>query len=317
MIEEKFSYNDINAQVFQLIEDLDSVGMKSAPRGQEVVEAMLCTLDINPKLTVMNFPQRKFNWKYFAGELAWYLDGSTSTDFIKNFSSFWENIKNPDGTVNSNYGNILFGDHPGSSYEDDSLLGEQFIHNPVNQMEWVYKSLKNDKFSRQAIAFLNCPYYQFEGNKDFVCTAYINFWIRKDHLDMKVQMRSNDIFFGLTYDAPWFSMIHQSMFLNLKKIYPELKLGMYHHCADNIHYYERHFDLVKEILDSKPENSPVFTLKEPLFTFQQRPKDQFKLSTAANKYLKSINKIVGTPTMKSMTQEDWKNKLSDLIDITD
>lgn len=307
MIEEKFSHNDINTQVFQLLEDLSTVGMKSSPRGQEVVEATLCTLDVDPTLAIMNFPSRKFNWKYFAGELAWYLRGDLDTSFIKNFSAFWENIKNPDETINSNYGSILLNPHPSTTF-----YPENGWRKPVNQLEWIYDSLVKDSYSRQAIGFLNCPYYQFEGNKDFVCTAYLNFWIRKGYLDMKVQMRSNDIFFGLTYDAPWFSLIHQSMYLNLKKVYKDLKLGMYYHCADNIHYYERHFELVDKILEVSPDHSPKITLTKPLFEFE----GGFKLTKESQDYVDSIQDIVNDPEkFSSMKYADWRIAMASFLNV--
>jgi len=306
MTEDKFKVNDINVQVYQLLDDLDSVGMHSSPRGQKVVEATLCTLDIDPTLPVMVFKDRPFNWKYLAGEIAWYIKRETKPKFIENFSSFWSKLTNPDGTINSNYGHILLGDHPGSSYDDK-------WRKPVNQMQWVYDTLKKDQFSRQAIAFLNSPHYQYENNKDFVCTFYMNFWIRKNYLDMKVQMRSNDIFFGLSYDAPWFSLMQQSMYLNLKKIYPELKLGMYHHSADNIHYYERHFELVEKVLSGDPMHSPKVILKNPIFTFNEN--DTFELSTYALDYVKQIEEILASE--ESYTQEDWKNALSNILDIQD
>ena len=154
MTEETFNVNDINVQIYQLLDDLDSIGMRSAPRGQEVIEATLCTLDIDPTLPIMDFPTRPFKWKYLAGELAWYLKRDASIDFISNFSSFWKNLTNQDGTVNSNYGYILLQNHPGSSYDET-------WREPVNQMQWVYDSLRKDQYTRLAIAFLYSPYYQF------------------------------------------------------------------------------------------------------------------------------------------------------------
>ena len=76
---------------------------------------------------------------------------------------------------------------------------------------------------------------------------YANFFIRNNALHMKIQMRSNDIFYGLTFDAPFFSFLQQSVYLKLKETYPDLELGMYYHYADNLHFYERHFDLASEI----------------------------------------------------------------------
>jgi hypothetical protein len=107
------SYNHINVQVFHLLEDLEAAGQTSSPRGMKTKEANLATLDIDPLYPVMNFQPRKFNWRYFAGELAWYMRAEPSIEFINHFSSFWKDIC-PDGNANSNYGNLIFGPHPSS-----------------------------------------------------------------------------------------------------------------------------------------------------------------------------------------------------------
>lgn len=296
------SYNHINYQVFQLLEDLEAAGDSSSPRGLQTRSANLATLEIDPLYSVMNFKPREFNFRYFAGELAWYLKADTSIDYINNFSSFWKNVC-PTGHANSNYGSLLLKDHPGSKN--------------VNQLEWVYNSLVKDKNSRQAVAFFNCPYFQYEGNKDFVCTMYMNFFISKGYLDMKVQMRSNDIYFGLTYDAPWFSSIQQSMYLNLKQIYPDLKLGMYYHCADNIHFYERHFDLTNQILDSSLDNSIKLKLIHPLFNFKLDQSGYHKLYTSpqASSYLSIVDDIVDSGDITT-DQIFWKTTLESLYEIT-
>ena len=299
------SYNHINVQVFHLLEDLEAAGQTSSPRGLKTKEANLATLDIDPLYPVMNFQPRKFNWRYFAGELAWYMRAEPSIEFINHFSSFWKDIC-PDGNANSNYGNLIFGPHPSSSRDGS-----------VNQLEWVFNSLVKDKNSRQAVGFFNSPNFQYEGNKDFVCTMYVNFWIRKDYLDMKVQMRSNDVFFGLTYDAPWFSTIHQSMYLNLKEIYPDLKLGMYYHCADNIHFYERHFEIVDKILNSNLDDSIGLKLMAPIFKFVKK-KDQYKLilSEEADTYLKIIDDTIEEGNSVPKDQDYWRSTLSYLYEIT-
>jgi thymidylate synthase len=296
------SYNHINYQVFQLLEDLEAAGDNSSPRGLQTKSANLATLEIDPLYSVMNFKPREFNFRYFAGELAWYLKAETSIDYINNFSSFWKNVC-PNGHANSNYGSLLFKDHPGSQN--------------VNQLEWVYNSLVKDQNSRQAVAFFNCPHFQYEGNKDFVCTMYMNFFISKGYLDMKVQMRSNDIYFGLTYDAPWFSSIQQSMYLNLKQIYPDLKLGMYYHCADNIHFYERHFELTNQILDSSLDNSIKLKLIHPLFNFKPDQTGYHKLYTSpqASSYLSIVDDIVESGDI-SKDQIFWKTTLESLFEIT-
>jgi thymidylate synthase len=315
-------YNNINVQVFQLLEDLEAAGQTSSPRGLITKEANLATLEIDPLYPVMDFSPRRFNWKYFAGELAWYLKADPSIEFINKFSSFWKDIC-PDGKANSNYGSLLFRVHPSQSladYDGSFQSNKEF----ANQLEWIYDSLVKDPNTRQAVGFFNAPYFQYEGNRDFVCTMYINFWIRKDYLDMKVQMRSNDIFFGLTYDAPWFSSIMQSMYLNLLKVYPKLKLGIYYHCADNIHFYERHFDLANKILDAGVDSSVKLKMIHPLFRFEpweyeagsgNPTKHKMYINEEACSYMKIIDDTLEEETLPKDPRY-WKSTLEYLYEIT-
>ncbi len=235
-------------QFIQTIKNIDSFGSESQPRNLKVRELIYGQIAIDSVNSIASFKDRSFNWKYFAGELAWYLKKDCDITYINRFSGFWKGITNP-GTneINSNYGNLLFGE----------------------QLAWCLNSLKEDVNTRQAIAFLNQPKFQFKGNKDFVCTMYLNFFIRDNKLNMKVQMRSNDIFYGLTFDAPFFAFVHQHMLLWLKETYPTLELGAYMHFADNIHYYERHFELASQILDNGPTDKQYsMNILKPLFTVE-------------------------------------------------
>lgn len=241
--------NNFSTVFNNIISDIKIHGEVSKPRDLEVTELMYAGYKVDPKQPFANFTSREFNWKYFAGELVWYLNKDTNIDYINQFSGFWKNITNP-GTneINSNYGSLLFGE----------------------QLDWVVTSLKNDKNTRQAIAFLNQPKYQFKGNKDFVCTMYLNFSIRENKLDMKVQMRSNDIFYGLTFDAPFFAFVHQHVYLWLKSTYPELSLGTYYHFADNIHFYERHYELAEKIVhESSDKKIATMQLSQPIFNIEK------------------------------------------------
>jgi hypothetical protein len=147
---------------------------------------------------------------------------------------------------------------------------------------------------------------------------YVNFWIRKDHLEMKVQMRSNDIFFGLTYDAPWFSSIHQSMYLNLKQVYPDLKLGVYYHSADNIHFYERHFEVADKILDEGIDTTIKLRMIHPLFRFVETAtpgKHGLVINEEAVTYLKIIDDIIDSEE-DNKDKNFWKSTLGYLYEIT-
>lgn len=278
-----------NEEFKDLINDIENDGSISQPRDMKVKELLVTTRSFDPTKTIAHFDSRKFNFKYFAGELAWYLNRDRDVKYIDQFSKMWSTLTNP-GTneINSNYGALLFGD----------------------QLRWVLDSLKADKNTRQAIAFLNQPKYQFVGNKDFVCTMYLNFFIRDNKLNMKVQMRSNDIFYGLTFDAPFFSFVQQHMRLWLLETYPDLELGTYYHSADNIHFYERHFDMASNIISEREDQGTEITMniENPLFTLT---KDNMLITEYGNKFIKEVN----TAVLTESKQSKYSNILQEYLNI--
>ena len=131
---------NFSSQFSKTITNIDDIGSVSQPRDMKVKELALTTLPIDPYMPIANFENRKFNWKYFAGELTWYLRKDNDVDYIGQFSGFWSTLTNPNSNeINSNYGSLLFNE----------------------QLEWVVDSLKADQNTRQAIAFLNQPKFQF------------------------------------------------------------------------------------------------------------------------------------------------------------
>jgi thymidylate synthase len=279
-------------QFIDTIIDIESDGDVSQPRDLKVKELQFGHIAIDPTRPIADFEARGFNWKYLAGEMAWYLKKDRDVDYIGQFSGFWSNITNPNtNEINSNYGSLVFN---------------------KEQFGWAVDSLLKDKNSRQAIMFFNQPKFQFEGNKDFVCTMYANFFIRNNKLNMKIQMRSNDIFYGLTFDAPFFSFLHQSVYLILKDQYSDLELGVYHHFADNIHFYERHFELAEEIRSSRiSSEGHTFELKDKFIDYT--PSDGVKLTNAATEFIARIDDMVTHEPLAK--RHDYKQVLEDYFKI--
>ncbi len=271
-----------------IINHIEEQNQSADPRGLKVKESILSNFVIDPKEPIANFDKRKFNWKYLAGELAWYLDQDRDVDFIGSFSNFWGTLTNP-GTneINSNYGSLIFN---------------------KEQFGWVIDSLVADKNSRQAIMFFNQPKFQFEGNKDFVRTMYSNFFIRENKLNMKVQMRSNDIFYGLTFDAPFFSFLLQSVHIKLLETYPDLQLGDYYHFTDNLHFYERHFSLADSIKIEKidPEKEHTFVIKEAFIDYDG---EKVFLTENAKAYCKEIYESINEDRTTSLDKAGYKKLL--------
>jgi len=214
-----------------LWEDPDHV---ASPRGMEVKEIRDCSMQVDdPMINIYANKHRSSPLKYIAAELCCYFAGTNNPTYIEQYASLWKSLHNPDGTVNSLYGNLLF--------VEKNEYG-------FTQYQWVIESLKKDKDSRQAFMHFNKPHHQFLENKDQVCTLQALFHIRDNELHMTLTMRSNDVIFGFMTDWAFFSILQYHVFLHMKKYYPELKMGTYTHISHSMHLYERHYDLVKNMV---------------------------------------------------------------------
>lgn len=225
----------------------------SSPRGQKINEIIGLQIEISDaSQNLFSNPVRDIDKRYLAQELALYYAGkknlNPTTDGGLSFgkaSKFWNQIANSDKTVNSAYGNLLF-----NLQMDGNELGSQW--------EWCIDSLVTDQDSRQAIAHINRPFHCYDGNKDFVCTMSYHFFIRDDKLHLFTHRRSQDLFFGLTYDAPWEMLLMQSMISELKERGVEnVELGSYKIFIGSAHIYERNFQKINEMLEHRFESESL------------------------------------------------------------
>lgn len=208
---------------------------ETAPRGMKIKELINVQLTLeNPSYNLFDNAVRDLPRKYLADELILYFAAVKSANLFEKASPFWGTIKNDDNTVNSAYGNLIF------NLQNDTEI--------YSQWEWAVKSLKKDKDSRQAIMHYNRPYHQVFEYTDFPCTIANQFFIRDNQLHLTSYMRSNDIFFGLTFDLPFFTMLMHVMMLELKKTYPNLMMGTYTHFDGSLHAYERDFETLEKML---------------------------------------------------------------------
>lgn len=221
---------------------------KSSPRGFKIKEVMNLKIEItNPYNNLFFNDVKSSARKYIVPELKWYLSGDLSSSYISQYAKLWDHIKDENGNVCSNYGNLIWykniNNHKWSNVQSESKK--------MTQWQWALNSLLNDKDSRQAIIRFNSDNHQLETNKDFVCTMYGIFHIRDNKLNFSISMRSSDAIYGFANDYPFFSIIHQQMLLNLKDKYKDLKMGTFTYFGNSFHIYEKHFELVEKMLMNK------------------------------------------------------------------
>jgi hypothetical protein len=231
------TYRTTSEAYQQLLKDLlYNFEYESAPRGlriREILDYSFGVLEPTADPIVTADPERNIKLaSYLEKEKALYNSMTNSAAEFGIAASLWKKIQNPDGTINSAYGKLIWSDKicGNEAYEPSEPFRTPW--------EWAKHSLIKDPDTRQAIMHFNRPEHCWNSNKDLVCTLNAQFFIRRNQLHLSVRMRSNDCHRGTPYDVPWFcGLIHQ-MVDELRPTYPELLVGHYHHHAGSMHIYE-------------------------------------------------------------------------------
>ena len=179
------------------------------------------------------------NKQYVEDELAWYDSMSTNVKDIwgdrksQRAPQAWEYSANEHGEINSNYGLLIY--------------GKKYF----NQYNNVVKELSEENpDSRRASMIYQRPsiWHEFNenGKNDFICTNAVTYYIRNNCLHCVVQMRSNDVVFGYKNDYAWQSHVLEKLRTDLYYGGMHVETGDIHWQVQNLHVYERHFDLVND-----------------------------------------------------------------------
>jgi len=171
----------------------------------------------------------KPNDDYIDAEIEWYDSQSTNINDIPYGNEppkAWQYSANEHGEINSNYGHLIW--------------SEKYY----NQFEHVINELEENPDSRRASMIYTRPSiwkeYNENGKNDFICTNSVTYYDRDSKLHAVVQMRSNDVIFGYRNDYAWQSYVLHQLAWEL-----HMDAGDIHWQVQNLHVYERHFDLVK------------------------------------------------------------------------
>ena len=180
------------------------------------------------------------NKSYIEIEKAWYESQSTNVNWItetynRNVPEAWKLAANQFGQINSNYGHLIYSDKYHHQY---GRVLDELLENPDGRRASMI-------YTRPSI----WEEYNEDGKNDFICTNAVTYYIRDNYLQSVVQMRSNDVVFGYKNDYAWQLYVLEQMVKDYNDCKengtPELKVGDIIWQVQNLHVYERHFDLVK------------------------------------------------------------------------
>jgi thymidylate synthase len=212
---------DLQAGYVDVVKKVWKIGEKCEPRGfptREVTDAQIIV--DNPHVTLPTGVGRDINLGFAACEAlqvtGGYSDPSQLTRLVPRVSYFMDG-----GIFHGAYGPRLRG-----------------------QLPYVIKRLQEDRDTRRAVLTIWDPARDLyeEGLRDYPCTMLLAFMIRKDKLRLSVTMRSNDVWWGLGYDAFVFSTLQATVARML-----DIEMDVYVHNAISLHAYERDGNAIEQL----------------------------------------------------------------------
>lgn len=198
-------------------------GEWTEPRGLKCKEIITPQLVLtNPFDCLITSEERKLNYAYLIIEKFTYLSQISLPKVLIAYNAQMKNYLNQD------------------TEDFDGAYGPRIAKN--GQLEYCYKQLLEDKESRQAVITIN-DYTDRKVSKDKPCTLSLQFLIRDDKLDLIVNMRSNDVLWGLCLDVPCFAFIQEVMAFWLG-----VDVGIYIHQPTSLHYYDNFEEKLKSLI---------------------------------------------------------------------
>ena len=247
------TFNNIHEAYKSILKEvIDEPEYVCSPRGlaiKEITDYTFRVLEpVSETIVTEDVERNKTIASYTEKETLLYDSCTNAVEDFVEASKFWGHLANPDGTINSAYGYLIWKNrsHGNGDYEyNKPVWGAECLRTP---WEWARECLTADKDTRQALLRFSLPEHQWMGNKDQTCTMHGIFLIRENKLNLSITMRSNDLMKGLVYDLPWFVSLIDKMVEDLKPVYPDLEKGHYTHTVHSMHIYEKDEPAIRKMI---------------------------------------------------------------------
>ncbi len=169
-------------------------------------------------------------------ELQWYLSKSMNiNDMCGKIPEIWKKVANSTGMINSNYGNLIFGNDQLNQFQ--KCMSQIITNKNTKRGVMIYSGSDVHDIATE------------NGKNDFICTYSAHLIIRNNVLTYIVNMRSNDAVYGYKNDVFWHKYIHNLGHIVLKQQYDGLIKGPMYWNVGTLHVYEKHIKLVKNFIE--------------------------------------------------------------------
>ena len=210
---------------------------------------------------------RKIAWKTAIKELLWiYQDKSNDVSVLKEKYNvhYWDSWQNEEGNLGTAYGYQL-------AKEIKSPENGEYI----TQIDRLISELKNNPLNRRLI--LNLMDMDDLADMTLIPCAFMTIWsVRGKYLDMTLIQRSGDY---LAAAGP--GNINSFQYYVLMRMIAQVtgfEPGRMVHFVQNLHIYDRHVDIIKEVIENDAtKEGPVLELNPEIKDFYDFKIEDFDL----------------------------------------
>lgn len=212
---------------------------------------------------------RYTNWKAAIDEMLWIWQKKSNAVQDLN-SHIWDEWVGEDGTIGKAYGYQLGVKH-------------QYKEGMFDQVDRVLFDLKNNPYSRRIMTNIYTFADLHEMNL-YPCAYSMTFNVVGDKLNAILNQRSQDTLAANNWNVVQYAVLVM-MFAQVSGLVP----GELVHVISDMHIYDRHIPIIKELISREPSPAPVFRMNPDIKNFYDFTIDDFQLEGYT--YGKSVGKV--------------------------
>ena len=212
---------------------------------------------------------RQTNFKAAIDEILWIWQKKSNKVSDLN-SHIWDAWAGSDGTIGKAYGYQL-------------KIKHKYKEGEFDQVDRVLYDLKNNPFSRRIMTNI----YNFEDLHEmnlYPCAYSVTFNVTGNKLNAILNQRSQD-----TLTANNWNVVQYAVLIHMFAQVSGLEAGEMVHVISDMHIYNRHIDMVKELISRPVYPAPVFKINKSIKNFYDFTVDDFSLE--GYKYGSSLGRI--------------------------
>jgi len=212
---------------------------------------------------------RYTNWKAAIDEILWIWQ-KKSNNISELNSHIWDEWADESGSIGKAYGYQLGVKH-------------KYKEGMFDQVDRVIFDLKNNPYSRRIMTNI----YTFSDLNEmnlYPCAYSMTFNVVDGRLNAILNQRSQD-----TLMANNWNVVQYAVLVHMLAQVSDLEVGELVHVISDMHIYDKHIPLVKEVISRESLSVPKFTMNKDIKNFYDFTVDDFEITDY--KYGPSVGKI--------------------------